>query len=64
MFRRAFWAGLILLIVPIALAVITPTPATISGFPTQTTPSINLDITWATTASSGGTGTITFAGMP
>ena len=64
MFRRAFWAGLILLIVPIALAVITPNPPTISGFPTQTTPSINLDITWATTASSSGTGTITFAGIP
>jgi len=50
--------------VPIVLAVITPNPATVSGFPGQTTPSINLSLTWAATASGGGTATIVVAGQP
>src|ERR1700719_5039098 len=63
LFRRAFWAGLILCAVPIALAVVAANPATVSGFPTQTTPTIAVTLTYAT-ASASGTGTVFVSGQP
>jgi hypothetical protein len=63
--RRTLWfAALFAAVIALPLlAAITPTPPTVSVFPTQTTGPITLDFTFGTT-SAAGTGTVIDAGTP
>src|SRR6266852_4003769 len=61
--RRSLCAAILVCSAHAAFGAMTATPASVSGFPGQTTAAIRIDMTF-TTPSNGGTGTVQDSGTP